>query len=299
MDLLKFSEQKYGELEEQLETVNGSLSSGFEKFSDSLCAITENINKLKKTILEHQFENEIQEMAFFKNAFPKFYSRLIYVSEEYNIISAIPEGTDQMIRDYYLQELAVVKRTFNQHQFAYQYFLHLESALDEDYFLRKNFKPYHPSLPLLVLDEITQTNMGYQFARFRAYEMLQSFLIKKIQALYQRADNTVLAELLVGKNRRWTGEKINLIELAYGIFYTGQMNDGKAEIGDIVAWLEESLHVELGGAYRKFIDIRRRKTISYTKYLDEMREAIHSKIDESNRYVPKPFKRKTNENNTK
>lgn len=298
MNLLKFSEQMYGELEDQLETINESLSSGFEKFSDSLYATTKDIIELKKTISEHQFENEMQEMAFFKNVFPKFYARLIYSSEEYNIALTIPEGTDQMIRDYYLQELAIVKRNFNHHQFAYQYFLHSESALDEDYFLRKNFRPYHPGLPLLVLDETTDTNMGYQFAKFRAYEMLQTFLIKKIQALYQRPDNTVLTELLTGTNRRWTGEKINLIELAYGIFYTGQMNDGKAEINDIVAWLEESLHIELGRVYRKFIDIRRRKTVSYTKYLDEMRDAILHKIDEGNRYTPKPFKRKTNENNT-
>ena len=288
----------YGKLEDQLETINGSLSSGFEKFSDSLYAITNNINELKKIISEYQFENDRQEMAFFKNVFPQFYARLIYTSEEYNITSTIPEGTDQMIRDYYLQELAIVKRNFNHHQFAYQYFLQSESALDEDYFLRKNFRRYHLGLPLLVFDETTETNMGYQFAKFRAYEMLQTFLIKKLQALYQRPDNTVLTELLTGNNRRWTGEKINLIELAYGIFYTGQMNDGKAEINDIVAWLEESLHIELGRAYRKFIDIRRRKTVSYTKYLDEMRNAIVHKIDESNRYTPKPFKRKTNENKT-
>ncbi len=298
MNILKLSEQKYGELEDRLETVNGSLSSGFEKFSESLYTITKNINELKKTISEHQFENETQEIAFFKNVFPKFYARLIYTPEEFNITSTIPEGTDQMIRDYYLQELAIVKRNLNHYQFAYQYFLHSESALDEDYFLRKNFRPYHPGLPLIVFDETTDTNMGYQFAKFRAYEMLQAYLIKKLQALYQRPDNTVLTELLTGTNRRWTGEKINLIELAYGIFYTGQMNDGKAEINDIVAWLEESLHIELGRAYRKFIDIRRRKTVSYTKYLDEMRDAILYKIDENNRYTPKPFKRKTNENNT-
>lgn len=299
MNLFKFSERKYEELEDQLEIVNGSLTSTVEKFSKSLHVITSTINELKKTISEHQFETETEEMAFFKNLFPKFYARLIFISEEYNISSSIPEGTDQMIRDYYLQELAIVKRSFNHGQFAYQYFLLSESILDEQYFLRKNFEPYHPGLPLLSLDVLTETNMGYQFAKFRAYEMLQTYLIKKIQALYQRPDNSVLTELLTGNNRRWTGEKINLIELAYGIFYTGQMNDGKAEINDIVAWLEESLHIELGRAYRKFIDIRRRKTVSYTKYLDEMREAILYKIDENNRYIPKPFKRKTNENNTR
>ena len=192
--------------------------------------------------------------------------------------------------------IAIVKRNFNQSQFTYQYFLQGETALDEDYFLRKNFNPNHPGLTALFTENKTATNQGYQFAKFRAGEMLQDFLINRIRLLYKTPDNVLLAELLTGTKRRWTGEKINLIELAYGIFYTGQMNDGKAEINDIVSWLEESLQVDLGRAYRKFVDIRRRKTLSYTKYLDEMRNAIHLKIDENDRYKPKPFKRATNEN---
>ena len=296
MELLKISEELYVQLEDELESINGTLKSGFEKFSDSLFMINTHINQLKKLVSEQQFRSETEEITFFKNIFPKFYSWMIYTAEEYSIISAVPVGTEQMLRDYYLQELAIVKRNFNQSQFTYQYFLQGETALDEDYFLRKNFNPNHPGLTALFTENKTATNQGYQFAKFRAGEMLQDFLINRIRLLYKTPDNVLLAELLTGTKRRWTGEKINLIELAYGIFYTGQMNDGKAEINDIVSWLEESLQVDLGRAYRKFVDIRRRKTLSYTKYLDEMRNAIHLKIDENDRYKPKPFKRATNEN---
>jgi RteC protein len=296
MELLKISEELYVQLEDELESINGTLKSGFEKFSDSLFMINTHINQLKKLVSEQQFRSETEEITFFKNIFPKFYSWMIYTAEEYSIISAVPVGTEQMLRDYYLQELAIVKRNFNQSQFTYQYFLQGETALDEDYFLRKNFNPNHPGLTALFTENKMATNQGYQFARFRAGEMLQDFLINRIRLLYKAPDNVLLAELLTGTKRRWTGEKINLIELAYGIFYTGQMNDGKAEINDIVSWLEESLQVDLGRAYRKFVDIRRRKTLSYTKYLDEMRNAIHLKIDENDRYKPKPFKRATNEN---
>ena len=296
MELLKISEELYVQLEDELESINGTLKSGFEKFSDSLFMINTHINQLKKLVSEQQFRSETEEITFFKNIFPKFYSWMIYTAEEYSIISAVPVGTEQMLRDYYLQELAIVKRNFNQSQFTYQYFLQGETSLDEDYFLRKNFNPNHPGLTALFTENKMATNQGYQFARFRAGEMMQDFLINRIRLLYKAPDNVLLAELLTGTKRRWTGEKINLIELAYGIFYTGQMNDGKAEINDIVSWLEESLQVDLGRAYRKFVDIRRRKTLSYTKYLDEMRNAIHLKIDENDRYKPKPFKRATNEN---
>ena len=290
MDLLKFSADKFERLEERLAEIDGSMLTPFEKFSDSLYEITININELRTKVAESKFTNDLQEITFFKNDYPRFYSLMIYASEEYNISSTVPAGTDQMVRDYYLQELSVIKRSFDHNQFAYQYFMNSETVLDENYFLRKNFTPYHPGLPLLTIDEVTDTNMGYQFAKFRAYEMLQALIIKKIQTLYHKPDNTVINELLVGNNRRWTGEKINLIEIAYGIYYTGQMNDGKAELKDVINWLETSLNVDLNQAYRMFLDIRRRKTTSYTKYLEKMSQIIQLHIEESFDYKPKSKK---------
>jgi hypothetical protein len=290
MDLLKFSAEKFEQLEVRLAEIDGAMLSSFEKFSDSIYEITINIDDLRKTVCEIEFITDQQEIAFFKYDFPKFYSLLIFTSEEYNILTNVPNGTDQMVRDYYLQELTVIQRGFSHNQFAYQYFLSSETILDEKYFLRKNFTPYHPALPLFTIDKITETNMGYQFAKFRANQLLQSFIIKKVQSLYQQQDNTLLTELLIGTNRRWTGEKINLIEIAYGIFYTGQLNDGKAELRDIINWLETSLNVDLNQAYRMFLDIRRRKTTSYTKFLEQMTQTIHLHIKESFNYKPKSKK---------
>jgi hypothetical protein len=49
------------------------------------------------------------------------------------------------------------------------------------------------------------------------------------------------------------------------------MNDGKAVVDDIISWFEDSLQMDLCRSYRKFIDIGRRKTFSYTKSTDDMR----------------------------
>ncbi|MNH36304.1 RteC protein [compost metagenome] len=98
--------------------------------------------------------------------------------------------------------------------------------------------------------------------------------------------------LLKGSKRQWTGDKIELIEIAYGIYYTRRMNNGKVEVRDIIEWLEDTLSVDLSDAYRMFADIQRRKASSYTKYLEEMISAIHEHIEEKNRF--KAVKRKTN-----
>jgi len=81
---------------------------------------------------------------------------------------------------------------------------------------------------------------------------------------------------------KWTGDTINIVELAYGIWLTGQLNNGNASLNQIVRWLEANLHVSIGVVQRRFIEIERRKRLSPTKYIDKMKETIMQKIDSDN-----------------
>jgi len=287
MELSKFADELYNQLEEQLGRTNNNIDSNIAKLAESMHAVTTQLNLLRKFIKDNGFVNEQEEINCFKIIYPKFYSWYIYLSEEFNITTNVPIGTEQMIRDYYLQEIALIKRYFNQNQFSYQYYLHDEIALDEDYFLRKNFVPFRQGFGIIPADEDFTTNQGYPFARFKAYDMLQEFLIKRIRLLHKESVDPLMLQIINNEKRQWTGEKINLIEIAYGIFYTGQMNNGKADLKEIIAWLEFSLNVDLSQAYRMFLDIRRRKTTSYTKFLEQMAESIRHHIDESLNYKRK------------
>lgn len=290
MELSKFTDQLYIQLEEQLAKVSNNMESGISKFAESMHAVTTQLNLLKNYIKEKGFADEPEEIICFKIIFPKFYSWYIYLSEEFNIQANVPIGTDQMIRDYYLQEIALIKRYFNQNQFSYQYYLHDQTALDEDYFLRRNFVPFQQGFVTIPADDEFATNQGYAFARFKAYDMLQHFLIKRIRLLYQESFDPLVLQMINNEKRSWSGEKINLIEIAYGIFYTGQMNNGKADLKEIINWLEVSLNVDLSQAYRMFLDIRRRKTTSYTRFLEEMAGSINQHIDDSLNYKRKSKK---------
>lgn len=291
--LVEYSEKLYTQMEVQLENINGSLNEAIQNLTESLYCITATLNLLKQLIKEHPFEDSDAEINFFKKIKPRFYCWYIYVVELYNILSAVPVGTDQMIRDYFMDELKIINRYFTIHQFYYQYFLRDETSLDEDYFLLKNRVAFPAGYEQISIDHDFSTNQDYMFSKFRAYEMLRGFLIRRLRLLYQNPDNVFITELLAGKKRWWSGDKVELVEMAYGIYYTNRMNGGKAEIGDVIEWLEDSLQIDLSQAYRMFLDIRRRKTLSYTKYLDEMRNAIQTHIDETNRYKPKTVKRPT------
>jgi len=274
-------------MEEDLAVFADAGTTLVNRLSSSLNCVASALDKLKAYIEEHAFETEAAEIEFFKTSKPRFYCWKIYLVEQYSIQTNLKKGSIQMQRKYYLNELALLERTHNHFRHVYQYYIDHETHRDAEYFLRVNYIPYLPGQDYHQPPAGFSTNQDYLFARFRANRMLQDFLITKISRLENSAAEELAGKVLARRKRRWTGDKIHLIEIAYGIYFTGQMNDGKADIKEIIAWLETSLNIDLSQAYRMFLDIRRRKTTSYTKFLESMCEAIAKHIEETYNYKPK------------
>lgn len=286
----KFADALYYNLEGELI----GLGNATEFYPRRLAAIASALEELKGQVLKEGFLTDRDEIMFFKFIKPRFYMLYIYEVELFNLISGVPVGTDDMVRDYYLSELGFIKRFFSQHSFLYDYYLREEEAMDNAFFLRRNLDSLLPDVAGIcvigICDDGFSTNQDYNFAKFRALEKLRDYILERIRLIYICPEPVIPDEFLLRGKLKWTDEKIKLVELAYGIFLSGSLNNGKLEIADVVSWLEQSLGIDLGVAYRKFISIGRRKNLSYTKYLDEMREKILLYINEKNKYVPRSFK---------
>lgn len=281
MPFLKF-DQLYYELDEKLKLTDKTLMPDVQKLKISLDLIAKALEEINGGFRAERSLKEADEIRFFKNIRPRFESMRMFAIEQYNIISNVPEDTEESIRQYYIKEIEFIKRFFTQNQFLYAYYKQDESSLDKRYFLRENAQ----HLFSVDTDALDGTDGGYLFARFIAYEKLKAFLIKRVKLLYQHVESTIAMELLKDTRVKWTDGKVKLVELAYGIYFMGSLNNGKAEISEVVSWLEDSLNIDLGVPYRKFIDISRRKNSSYTQYLDEMRNSIQQHVIENNRYKP-------------
>jgi len=286
----KFVDELYYKLEGELI----GLGNTTEFYPRRLAAISSALKELKEHILLEGFLTDWDEIMFFKFIKPRFYMLYIYEVEFFNLISGVPVGTDDMVRDYYISELSFIKRFYSLHSFLYDYYSREEEAMDNAFFLRRNLDALLPDVAGIcvigICDDGFSTNQDYNFAKFRALEKLQDYILERIRLIYVRPEPVIPDTLLSRSKLKWTDEKIKLVELAYGIFLSGSLNNGKLEIADVVSWLEQSLGIDLGVAYRKFISIGRRKNLSYTKYLDEMRGKIESYIAEKNSYMPKSFK---------
>lgn len=78
---------------------------------------------------------------------------------------------------------------------------------------------------------------------------------------------------------KWTGSKVALIELLYGLHATSVVEGGRADIKQLAKGLEQLFNVNLGNYYRVYQDIRLRKK-GQTQYIDSMKSQLIRKMDE-------------------
>ena len=246
-----------------------------KRFSGKLAVINKALAALKQFVLKHPFADRQEEINFFKYEKPAFVCELLCAQQMFNIETQRKQFNEEiLIRNYYEQKLKVIKHYFMQYQFLYQYYLLEAAELDAVLFVRggETSGVLLPETP--DLDPEYSTKGDYLFAQFLAHEKIQNFLINE---LYPSS-----VQPLAGKILNWTGESVNLVELAYGLFLTGQLNEGKATIAEIIQWLEQHFRVDVGNAYRRWYAISGRKRVTPTKFIEQMRDAILKRLDDDN-----------------
>ena len=272
------------QLRAELKNVEQLASVPMEKLTGSVAAIRDTLGRMREEIIENPFEDQAEEILFFKDCKPRCYALMILEFEAFNLEQNKPVGTDDLLRQYYLEELELIRRFFAHNAFWYGYYRNGMTELDTVYFIRgqdlKNV--LFPGAP--EQDPVFSTGADYLFSKFIAFEQMQEKLLGAIRALEPAQPGA--GESRKSRVLRWTGESINLVELGYGLFDTGQFNNGQAGIGEIFSWLEENLQISIGIPARRFVEISRRKRLSRTKFLDQLRDAVNRKVDEGDAFVP-------------
>ncbi|WP_316738446.1 RteC domain-containing protein [Pedobacter aquatilis] len=279
---LSYINDLYRKLEKKIEIVKSpSTKSSQSILAEILSAVAEALGQIKSHILEKGFESEEEEILFFKELKPKFYSLSIYYNEEHNIINALPQDTLKVQRDYYQKELEYIHRHFEQQSFLYGYFKRGETSMDLKYFTRAFNSIF--DLATGIADREFSTREDYAFSKFIAFENLRAVILRKLKSIDIELQAPLIRASEV-KILQWTDSKVHLVELVYALYLSGSINDGKADLCDIVAWLEQSLNISLDDYNRKFIDISRRKLTRKANYIESLRDAVEEFIDNNSRY---------------
>jgi RteC protein len=233
------------------------------------------IRALEELLVGHTFDNGREEALFYKQFRPGFYMQLLYFDRVYQIELGWPTGDRSLQRAFLQREIVRLTEFFSDHLFVRKYLRSGATYLDEQLFFRP---PASPAAAWHLYNEVSDpavpSNIGEVVAQLRAGEMLEEYLL------------SALAELEPGtfekgfrRQLTWTDSKAGLIELAYGLHALGAVNDGKAELNEIVEALEWIFQVRLRNYPRTFQEILARKT-GYTNFLDRVREKLLLRIQQ-------------------
>lgn len=267
-------------LNEQLAEIS-NMEPGLDRLNLALKIIDFAIAEIDRIRDGLKFTGIDEEVYFFKYYQPSVIALRTEEILKYHIHMHIPIGTGESRIRYFEEEIKARQSFFRMNNFHYQYYKTGSTELDRNYFLADAAPLTIPAADLTEAGNQCATPMTCLFAKFIAYECVQYYLLEQISRITHPEieppkSGSPVPEL------RWTGDAVNAVELAYGLWLTGQLNNGNASLNQIVRWLESTLQISIGIIQRRFNEIERRKRLSFTKFIDQMKEAILRKIDKGN-----------------
>lgn len=224
-------------------------------------------------------EAELSDIIDFqKNVWPKFLQWQVFYRELFELQHSFPlSGTKDQIKCY-SSRIRQIDQFFERHRFYYEYFRLEMTQLDSIFFADNPIENN-----LLAFNLLEKTDVAYLFANFMAMCMLKDYYYKCIRS-YETIQGDI--EQFPQGKLSWTGERIGLVEIIYGLHLSGMVNNGKASIMDISKWMEVVFNIEISRPHRDFMALGRRKVKSRTVFLAEMQQVVENHLDNANAYKP-------------
>lgn len=267
-------------LKEQLAALSDELPP-MERYNAAIGIIEVFSTNFRELIKDNEHYDLQQKIIAFKHIKPYIDSHRIEEGLRYTLAVNKPIDRPEKLILYYEEQLEAVAAFLRMNSFYYQYYKNGFTELDHLYFLPDGHQTIIPMPDPPDLSQGSSTAMTHLFAKFIAYERIQYFILRQIDIIERGGDQANSSVEGTGYEIKWTGDLVNLVEVAYGLWLTGQINHGNAALGQIVRWLETSLSVNMGNVQKKFSEIESRKRISITRYLDQMIQAIHLKAEQN------------------
>jgi len=266
------------DLVSKLEEIEAHSDKILEQLELSIGYCKQALKQMREIVIQDGFPDQECEIYFFKKLKPEIFSKMLYYLEVYDIQSKLPVAKCQCQIQYYQKRIDRIHEFMLENQTELQYFQCAFCHFDKYYFTSENSEiPIPKRNEYYLIDEKFHTWHDHTFSEIIANQMLIEYIQKELRKLDGlKSDH----QPYLKSKSKWTGKKIFLIELAYGIHHTDMVNGGNSEIKDIIEGFEQMFNIELKEYYRSFVEIKRRK-IDRTKFLDLMKSKLENKMYES------------------
>ena len=262
---------------EKIDVDNWNIS--IEVVLDVVEFLQRSLEDLRTYIVNHPFSNKEEEIYFFKHIKPEVLSRLLYFTEIYNTEMRKPHGSIEVLKKYYNDRLDELTSYFESNLDFYQYYRSKATHLDNHYFVRGHidFKLCPNCVPY-DRDPEFSTCYDHKAAQILANDMLCIYLNKKLHGVDKQVIISKSRSFLPEHPFRWTATKIAAVELGYAIYAAGVLNNGQADIKEIMTFMEASFQIDLGDYYRTYITMKDRKK-DRTSFLNSLIKSLLKKMD--------------------
>jgi hypothetical protein len=264
----------YAQLLDSLAVEQKEGSHVIQRSEKSVVIVQDAIDQLEREVKETTFIEQTEEIRFYKEVKPLFYSHLFFHQRIFHIeINLPPAGTTAQV-DYLNGYLRALDQFFDQNKFLYRYLRTGQSYLDDRLFVAEP-KRNALSLELYGLQGGSFFPVGFDLlvAAIKASERLYEHVAEAIRVLQHPEGGFRSAK----PKLVWTESKTALIELAYALQSSGAFNSGKADLREIIEDFQVAFQVDLGNYPRTFQEILSRKT-GYTNFMDKLRERLLLRI---------------------
>jgi len=263
---------------EKIDVDNWNIS--VEVVLDVVEFLQRSLEDMRTYIVNHPFSNKEEEIYFFKHIKPEVLSRFLYFTEIYNTEMRKPHGSIEVLKKYYNDRLDELTSYFESNLDFYQYYRSKATHLDSHYFVRGHidFKLCPNCVPY-DRDPEFSTCYDHKAAQILANDMLCIYLNKKLHGVDKQVIIAKSRSFLPEHPFRWTATKIAAVELGYAIYAAGILNNGQADIKEIMTFMEASFQIDLGDYYRTYITMKDRKK-DRTSFLNSLIKSLLKKMDE-------------------
>lgn len=238
------------------------------------------LEQLKKEVMIRGFNNEAEEIEFFKVMKPSILGKLLFYNKVFRIETARPSKGGAMYKHYYEEKLEHLERYYkdaiSKSKF-YQYYRSGSTHKDCCFFIRGKIDITSGVKGFVFeSDPGFSTYYDYKVSKIIECDFLYDYLILRLEEYsdYASLPSKSFLELL-----QWVDSKNALIELIYGIYAVKSLGNSELGIKKLGIIFEQIFNIQLGDLHHAFHRMKYR-TGDRCLYLTKMKKALERYMDE-------------------
>jgi len=250
----------------------------FDQLEEGIELCYQSLQRLKRKVLLDGFQNELEEIHFFKmqKTPPESYLYYLYKVRTYQLL--LPQLDVDEQQQFLKKELRKINKFYAKHRELIYYMQRNRTDMDDYYFTRKVKRVYVNLKENRYRDRDFSTPYDMLWTRIKTTQLYARFIEVESQHLKLQANHTHL-QGVQGKTLKWTASKTALIELAYALYSNGAINHGKEDLKSIAVIFEKVFHINLGNFYKTYAEMKARKG-NRARFLQELVTDLQEKMQE-------------------